>query len=143
MNSNESKSEVTQGPNLNVTPHPELANKHLSPLAQEKLAIKSDKEVVSEVGGLKTYTAVYLAARVSSDNIEEGVKNLSEVLNTLAADGYIHSCLAPISSLGLHVSDGNPMSVVVCFPLVPTESIDEVKSIANKILWSSGVYFTS
>lgn len=135
------QSTLAQGSALSITDEGTLARKYLSSLAQERLSTKSTTIIVQERGTMKAYMAIYLCTRVRNDNIEKGVEALSGVLNVLAEKGYIHSCLAPMSSLQLAIMPmQHPSSVVLCFPLVPADKVDEIKQIAGNLMTSeSGV----
>ena len=75
---------------------------------------------------------------------------MADVANELAAKGYIHSVLAPISAIELAIMPFEvPTSVVLFYPLVPLQYAEEVQSHRHSIFfpkilpavrWNSNLY---
>ena len=116
-------SELPAGPALVVEDRMPLADRYLSDRAKAGLSRKSTTLVVIEHG--KAYMCHYLGVSVPVNELEAGVKKVSELVNGLADRGLIHSALAPMFSLELVQDRGRVPTIAICsFVLVPAEAYD-------------------
>ncbi len=107
------------GSNMEVKELKELSDKYLTDKAKRDVSKVSRQLTAMEKDG-QVYTALYLAVQVRNGNEDKGVRVISDVINELSKDGFIHSCLSPISSLALvRMPLVTQSSVVFSFVLVP------------------------
>lgn len=122
----EAAKDLPMGPALQVSNLVGLSSKYLTEEAKTALTKKANSTFVTDNGIV--YRAIYFAVITKTENEEKGVKPIAEVLNELAKDGLIYSCLAPISSIRLaRMSLQAQTSAVFSFVLVPSSHYDDLK----------------
>lgn len=125
--------ELLESAALKVQDLSELANKYLTIQALNNMSVRSKqtREVI-DLDTQKVTDLIYLGVEVRSDRIEEGAKIIAEQLNLLAAGGYIHSCLAPLSSLELAKRPGRHFtSIVFAYVHCAEENLELAKSLCQ------------
>lgn len=112
---------------LQIEDMSDLAKKYLNEKTQADMGCKAYSTISRDENGV-LFKAVYFAVRTRTENVEKGVQVIAPILNELSADGLIHSCLAPLSSLKLaRIPLVRDQSVVFSFVLVPAESEAEIR----------------
>jgi hypothetical protein len=122
---------------MQVTDQSEIANKYLSLKAQTVLSNKSRYLTHKDETGF--YKCIYLGVKVESNSIEDGVRAISESLNTLAEKDLIHSCLCHVSSVELNIYSLAAMSAVLAYVLVPEDREKEARELAKYVIDENGV----
>jgi len=120
---------------LNVENLTKRADSYLSDASKALLAIdfKPKSLVVTDGESGRVAVAVYYSTVVTEDNVDRALLLLSANINDLVAKGYVHSFLAPPSSLKLVRQFGQqPVEAVFVFPMVYAE----YKDIASKYFFS-------
>lgn len=133
---------LKQGSSLRVTDHMELAKKYLSEKAKAALSKKGnsiieqyDEDLGNDNYVRKVAIAKYYTCQTRADKVEDGVKAICETINELAEMGAIHSCLAPVSSLGLALQMFKyPSSAVFCFVHIKPEFTEIAKTMKHHTL---------
>lgn len=134
-----SAKDLVVGPPLQVTDHLDQATFYLSKAAILALSKKATTQVVQVPGTMQAFMAIYLCGVVKSDNTEHGVKKIASVSNVLAEKGYIHSCLAHMSSIKFaQIPKQYDSSVVFCFPLVPADKVEEIRALSEGLMTEEG-----
>lgn len=130
--------ELPQESAIKVDSEDNFSSKYLTKEAKDSLAKKATQQVYRYEDG-SIYMTAYLSTIIKKENVEKGVKAICEILNELAAKGYIHSCLAPPSSIELvKITKQHESRAVFCFPLVPVDKMEEIKEIAKGLMTTEG-----
>jgi sorbitol-specific phosphotransferase system component IIC len=115
-----------------IVPLLEEAQSFLTDKAKQALnnrALATHKYAVSVDGThVLTHQCVYLGVRVRIKNLKLGIKALAKVINGLAEDDHIDSCLTQFSRFDLHRYDLSAAieTVVFCYPLVDLKTYDQI-----------------
>lgn len=109
-----------------------LAEPYLTQASKDALLRKAKVLELTELG--VAYKAIYMASIWRMSSTEKGIQHMAEQLNSLTELGLVHSVLAPISSIELAFSPSNgPSQVVICYPLVPVDRMEEVEALVKHV----------
>jgi hypothetical protein len=119
------------GPALDMTWQLDNASPFLNKEAKDALVPRSYNTVDRDADG-RFYECLYLCVQTRSDKVTDGVKAIASDLNELASRGLIYSALQPLGSIELaRIPLKTRSSIVYSFVLVPSDRLDEAKSLVD------------
>lgn len=130
LKASQTTADLSAGPALKVADNMEIAKKYLSPEALKATEKVNKTMFVTDENG-KTYRSISFCVRTRTDRVEEGIKEMCQVVNRLVEQNVAHSFLAlPGSSLELVRHPGEAWSAAIfCFVHVPSDMVDTIKKI--------------